>query len=215
MTLQTVTMNNQSNIINLNVTSTSPDYPGSTVDAGGTVTLNGNVFTAVSGLSPSSTTSIRRADIRQNNTGLTAATLFSSFFSVTPAQIISGATLVSTADQLNNVGGGTFYSSVPLTFTQQSTIGTSASPAIVLVNGNVAINNNTTMYGVLYVLNGTLSISNNTSVYGAVAAEQGITLNGNTTIILNTSVLNSLHQINNSTTLHYNDAFGGLQEIIP
>lgn len=218
MTANTLVMQNFSRITNFNVTSTSPDYPGSTIHAHSTITISGNANTAVSGLDPSSTSTLRRADIQQNDANLTSTNLFSSFFTKTPAQITSAAIQISSEAQIQNAPGGTYYSSGPLSLTNatnNSSIGTSANPVILIVNGNMSITQNHNIYGLIYVINGTLTIANNTFVYGAIAVENSITLSNNSTITLDQTITNNLHNTNNNTVLHYNDPFSGLQEIIP
>ena len=215
MAIGTVSMTGNANVTNLYVNSTSPHYAGSTINTSGTVSLVGSVSTIVNGLNPSSTTSSLKADIKQNNASLTQANLFRNYFTQTVAQIKSAATQIASESGITNVAGGTYYSNVPLTLAGNDNIGTLANPTILLVNGNLSIFGNTTVYGLIYVIGGTLSITGNATINGAVAAENGVSLVGNANIIFNTSVMNNAHQTNSNTTLHYNDALGGLQEIIP
>lgn len=203
MSAKNVSMTGNATIQNLSVSSTSLDYEGSTINAGGTVNLTGNVRTIVSGLNPSSTSHSINDDIKQNNSDITQSNLFMKFFTKTLDEIKSTATQVLSESNLANVGGGTYYVNNSLNLIGNDHIGTIANPALLIVNGNLSLVGNVTLNGLIYST-GTLSIIGNASITGAIAAENGISFVGNASLIFSDTVMNNAHQSNENTVLHYN-----------
>jgi hypothetical protein len=209
-----IAMSGNSTITNLSVSASSPDYAGSTINSGGTVTISGSGSTVVNGLNPSSTSSTPyNADISQNNGAITSSNLFSQFFSVPMSQIKTTATQVTDQSQLNNPSGTTYYSEGSLELSGNNDIGSSATPAILIVNGNLTINGNTTFYGLIYVT-GSFSMSGNTTITGAIAAVDATQMSGSTVVTFDANVLTNARNTNPNTILHFYEDPISFKEII-
>jgi Tfp pilus assembly protein PilX len=187
---------------NTTVTNTQTN---NTLEAGGSVAGNGN-FKTITGNGTSSTSGNYSADIQQNVTSLanTAnADLFSGYFGMTEAQYISKAAHTYTnasnyATTLNGLTGTTVYinqTSGSANFSGSATIGTPSSPVLIVIDGNLNISGNFTLYGFIFV-NGasstTTNLSGNITIIGGVATTDNVSASGNLNVTYNNAVLNGV-----------------------
>ena len=77
-------------------------------------------------------------------------------------------------------------------------IGSAAKPVILIVNGNLQLNNNVTIYGLVFVLNPTTDtqLDNNATINGAIASStRDINFYNNATLNYNSSILNAMPSV--------------------
>ena len=217
-------------VINPSVTTSSFNFPGSTVVSSGTVTIGGAATTQVSngsgGLAVSSSKTGLAGDVVQNYSGAAASGLFNVFFNATEAQVQATATTVistnitsSNFSTLNGHAGETVWLSGNINVNGGSvTIGTSSNPVMFIINGNVSLGGNSslTIYGVAYVT-GTIATSGGGSLtgYGQIASESTINMQGGGTVNFDSSVL-AILGLKEFTIIRYSgNAIGILQEVFP
>lgn len=217
------------NVTLKNNASVSNTLGATTILTGGTVVINNNAQTVLaSGVS--STSSSTKSDVVQNNSALAGTTdtglqttyagmAFASFsalagssYSGTGSQDYSSSVSGQTGKIIYINQGG---SSGTVTTSNGLTIGSAANPVIVVVNGNLSLGNNLTIYGNLYVT-GDINIGNNSTINGLVfgmgntTVSQNVTVNGavvsggTTTFAANNIVINY-----NPTVLGANNQIGG------
>jgi len=74
-------------------------------------------------------------------------------------------------------------------------IGSAAHPVLIVVNGNLSISGNATIYGFIYVIGGvTTGFLGNTAITGGVVSSDNMTITGNTTVVFSTTVLTNLQK---------------------
>jgi hypothetical protein len=119
----------------------------------------------------------------------TADQFFDMFFAVTKAQFMKVA---ENADQkLPNAAGATSPNGMSgviwvegnLTLNAGDVVGSPATPAVLVVNGDFSLSGGATVYGVIYVT-GTLHITGNPVIKGSVIGESNTTSGGGGTLKL-------------------------------
>ncbi|WAK02564.1 hypothetical protein [Methylobacter sp. YRD-M1] len=119
----------------------------------------------------------------------TADQFFDMFFAVTKTQFMKVA---ENADQkLPNAAGvtspngmsGVIWVEGNLTLNAGDVVGSPATPAVLVVNGDFSLNGGATVYGVIYVT-GTLHITGNPVIKGSVIGESNTTSGGGGTLKL-------------------------------
>jgi len=225
-----VTLQGSPAVINPSVTTSSFNFPGSTVVSSGTVSVGGAATTQVSngsgGLVVSSNKNGLAGDVVPNYSGASAGSLFNAFFNATKAQIQATATTVintnitaSNFSTLNGHTGETVWLNGNINTNGGSvTIGTSSNPVILIVNGSVSLGGNAslTVYGVAYVT-GTIGTTGGGSLngYGQIASEGAINMQGGGTVNFDSSVL-AILGLKEFTIIKYSgNAIGILQEVFP
>ncbi len=201
-------------ITNGSVTSSSANFPGSTIIAAGGVVLNGTAETQVSNgsgtLVNSSTSSALQADISQNNALANSATLWNQFFNQSKATVQASANQTYTSANINGATGQLIWAS-SLTLSGSTTIGSPTAPVILIVNGNINTSSNFTLYGFLYIT-GSAAFNAVTTINGALVMEGPLNTNGSVTINLSPSALNLASKLASTTFNTYSFVPTYLQE---
>jgi Tfp pilus assembly protein PilX len=191
---------------NTTVTNTNTN---NTIEAGSSVAGSGN-FKTVTSSGTNSTSGNFGSDITQNVASLantSDADLFSDYFGMTEAQFQSKAVHTynnssNYATTLNGLSGTTVWinqSSGSANFSGNATIGTPSSPVLIVVNGNLNISGNFTLYGFMFVLgasSATTNLSGNITINGGMATTDNISASGNFTLTYDPSVLNNVQTAN-------------------
>lgn len=249
VSLNNVTMSGTTSIVNPSVwgvppnPNPSPDYTGSTIITVGNVDMNGSVNTEVcgcgtpecllacqngTGLIPSSTASGKQPDVITNYSGISSTDLFSKFFSISKAQMLSYVQTPQPTTQyfanlsgiapLNGIVGKTIWvsGSIKDSGNISVSVGTPAQPVILIIDGDFTLTGSTRLavYGLLYVTGdfkgaGTGSLLGN----GIVASEKAMALSGNALIVSDTSVVSKLGDINPFMEVTYVGNAANRQEI--
>lgn len=179
-----------------------------TILAGGAVTLSGSSSTVVNGTG-SSPGNIR-SDIQANNTTLANESqdnFFATLFGATPTIIENNVNTLYTANtdsnysaSLNGVTGSSIWieqTSGATTINGNTTIGSTAAPVLLIIDGNLNLKGNLTFYGFIFVLGTTTTdVLGNVTIYGGIAAGGNANITGSTNIIYNSSVLSTLKNEN-------------------
>jgi Tfp pilus assembly protein PilX len=222
-----ITMTGNSSITNSSVTTSSSNYLGSNITSSGSVSLNGSSSTYVSNGSGGTVVSSDShvglsGDIQQNVTAFNAANLFTFVFGQSKTTVKSNA---NTSYNSGNLDGATFASAGnkviwiegDLNLNSNLTVGTSASPVILVVNGNLSTQGGITINGLLYVI-GNLDMRGNSTINGFVGIEGNTTSNsGNSSVNYDSGIISSLlTQSNNITSTNkYVQPPAWLQEVLP
>jgi len=223
-----ITIQGNSSINNSSVTSSSSNYPGSNIVSAGNVVLKGSAITTISdgsgGNTPSSDKNTTNPDVQENSTAFSTSNLFTTIFNgQSKATVKSNAnTSYNNASSLNgatfaSAGNKVIWVNSPLSISNTITIGSTTSPVMVVVNGDVNVTGGVTIYGLLYV-SGNFTMNGNVVING-IAAIEGATskTTGTSSINYDTSVLaNLLTQSNSMTpTYKYILPITSLQEVLP
>ncbi|HEV2614608.1 MAG TPA: hypothetical protein VGV92_07865 [Gammaproteobacteria bacterium] len=205
-------------VANPSVNLGGPGYPGSNILINGTLNTTGNSWqTTVAGGTNSSSGSLGvNPDIQQNTSAFNSANLFSQYFNVTPTQMrasaISNGTFHAAGSSINGLHGQVIWYDGDLTLGGGSTVGTAASPVLLIVNGNLSLKGNDRVTGFVFVLGTSDAASGTPDVTGAIAGIGDISLKGNPTVTLDQSVLTLVNQISGGTNVKYSNNAVILQE---
>lgn len=198
-------LGNSATIVNSSVTSTSPNFSGSTILCAAGVVINGTGQTQVSngagGLVTSSNSSLINADISQNNAQASSATLWNNYFTQSKATVQASANQTYNSSNINGVTG-TLIWTTDLTLSSSTTIGSAASPVILIVNGNLNTSSILNIYGFLYVI-GSTALNGTTTINGGIALENVLNTNGPTTVNFNSGILNLASSLTNTEKTTY------------
>lgn len=178
----------------------------STINSGAAINISNNAATVLaSGIS--STSSHLDSDVQQNNaalSGLSQADFFATYLSTSLSTFQNVATLSFTnssdttySSDINGVTGASIsinQTSGIATIDGLTTVGTAASPVVIVVNGNLEINNSAVIYGLVIVINGTLKITNNAPFTGGILATNSVQLINNANIAYSSAVLTAAQQ---------------------
>lgn len=185
---------------NVNVTNLSAVH---TIDAASTISLNGlSRTTTTSGVSASG------SDLHPNQNSLqtmTANDFMANYFGTSLTNAIKGQVAHSYSNNsstnygstLNGMTGTTIWinqSNNSTATIDNSTIGTVASPVLIIVNGNLNMTGTTTIYGFVFA-SGTLGVNSGGGIFtlvGGVASGGNVNMQGNVNIIYNSAVLTTL-----------------------
>jgi hypothetical protein len=187
---------------NTTVTNTNTN---NTIEAGSSVAGSGN-FKTVTSSGTSSTSGNFGSDITQNVASLANTSfgdLFSDYFGMTEAQFQSKAVNTYTnnsnyATALNGMTGTTVWinqTSGSANFSGSTTIGSATNPVLIVIDGNLNISGNFTLYGFIFVLgasSATTNLSGNITIIGGMATTDNINASGNFTLTYNPSVLSNV-----------------------
>lgn len=177
-----------------------------TVASGGNTSLGGSATTVTSG-GTSSTASVMKSDIQQNVSSISSqsdADFFSTYFGLSQATVKSNAnyTYSNVGDYSATLSGKT--GSViwidqtdgnQATISGNVTIGSAASPNIIIVNGSLKLSGSAIIYGLVYVIGGETTdstVTGNTAINGALISSFNLDLKGSTAITYNSTILNSI-----------------------
>lgn len=148
------------------------------------------------------------ADVQQNDAGLSnssSSAFFANFFGASKDAVDSSTDVYISANgnqnhssQLNNVQGKTIWieqSAGKASINGTTTIGSANNPVILIVNGELQINGNTTIYGLVYAGNADVKVNGNFDIHGMLIAETNLDASGNFGVQYDTTVLNNLNQL--------------------
>ena len=207
---------NNLNLLTITATGTSDDGTSTRIitqqvmSEGGTSSLpsavtgqsnfnaSGNTkITGTSGLhtggSVSTTGTSSISSITQNDATLAnipAATLFTDTFGISESTMQTQSTFYTTSAGVNfNALSGQVWINSNVALSGTHTIGSLTAPVLLIVNGNLAISGNTTIYGVIYVM-GTTADSGNFTLNGALMSEGTISMSGVSTVNYNATIVN-------------------------
>ncbi len=221
-----VSLAGNASIQNSSVTSSSSNFAGSTVVSSSNVVFNGSASTQVSdgsgGLVVSSSSKGGvNADVQQNSSSFNSSNLFTSFFGQSKATVKANSNQTYTNSKLK---GATFQSagkkviwlSSGLNYSGNMTIGSAASPVIIVADSNVNVSGTLTIYGLLYVTQG-MNLSGNVNIIGMSGVEGAVNTSGNVTISNNATVMNNLLSQSSliTATYKYVAPVASTQELLP
>jgi hypothetical protein len=209
--LGTVTLSNNTFIINGLSLTTLPNFSGSTIIAGSTVTFNNNAATEIGngsgGLVVSSRSGVWGGDAMRNQSSvITSSNLFPEVFGASKATVQAMANTSYNSSNINGVTGATaplIWVSGNLTLTASTvTIGSAVYPVILIVNGNASFSRTNTIYGYVYVIGTITSSSTGTlNVYGGMAAESTVILRGTTNVTYDANILALTQSLNSGLSI--------------
>lgn len=168
---------------------------GTTIVSGGTVDIKNNAQTVLSS-GVSSTASLTKSDVVENNSSLsgmtdTALQTLYTGMALTSFQSLAASSYTGTGsgDYTSAVSGQTgkiIYinqggSSGTITTGNNLTVGSATSPVIIVVIGNISLGNGLTIYGNIYAT-GNIDVGNNSTVNGLIFATGNLTLSQNSTV---------------------------------
>lgn len=165
-----------------------------TIKAGSTISYQGSASsTSTTGSSDKNTVG---PDISANDatlSGMSSATFFQTFFGTTAANIKNSVTnyyVSGSVPSLDGVTNSSIWIEGDYSQTGNTDIGTATGPVLLIVNGNLSLGGNVTIYGFVFV-NGTMSSQSGTpDIIGGFATAGNLSLKGNPDISYNSSVLN-------------------------
>jgi hypothetical protein len=176
----------------------------STVVSASAMTLNGNAKTITS-TGTSSTPGNIQSDVEQNNailSDMSVDDLFSAYFGAPMAQIkstmghvYSSAGSTNYSSILSGMTGTTIWIDQPsgsATLSGNTTIGSADNPVLIIVNGDLDISGNTTIYGFIFVAGSTAAttdITGNFNLTGGLATADSLNISGNVNVIYDSSAL--------------------------
>lgn len=184
-------------------------FNSSTIMSGGAVAFSGSSQTTLTSGKSSSSSSIK-SDVQANNTALSNLSLtdfFATYFGSTSTQIQnkmahtysnSGSTNYSST--LNGMTGTTIWidqTGGTATINGSTTIGSAANPVLLIVNGNLALSGNLTIYGYIFTFgtNTIDSITGNVNITGALVTAGELNITGSTVLSYNPSVITNLQNL--------------------
>lgn len=189
-------------------------HSSQTVTSGSTVGLSGSASTILnSGVS--STAGSIQSDIIQNDAGissLSSSDFFGSFFGMAP-DLLKGsvANYYSNSSNTNYQGtlAGMTGTSIWIDQTGgtaslngNATIGTAANPVLLIVNGDLTVSGNVTIYGYVFILgNATTDFTGNLTIVGSVGTTGNLNATGSIQVVYSPTTLDNLQ--NNSSMRYY------------
>lgn len=182
-----------------------------TIKSGGNTTLTGSATTVLS-TGTSSTASSMGSDIQQNITSLantSSSDFVSSYFGITPLAAKSKANyyfsnLGDYSSVLNGITGAIIWidQTSGTAFIHNSIqVGTTSSPVILFVNGNLSMYGSVTVTGLVVLLGtSTSTLSQGANVNGSILSFGSLSLTGSNQVNYNNSVISTLQ---NSLNTYY------------
>jgi Tfp pilus assembly protein PilX len=180
-----------------------------TIQSGGSTTLTSSAKTVLS-TGTSSNASFIGSDIQQNLAPLAATSstnLVASYFGLTPSAAKTKANYVfsnlgnyNTA--LNGLTGTTIWidqTSGYANIYSNTQVGTVAAPVLLFMNGNLVLQNQAMVVGMIVLLgNSTSVIADQAQVIGSIISINNVILTDNSFVNFNNNVLNALQNVTNT-----------------
>ncbi|MDR3491227.1 MAG: hypothetical protein P4M12_04185 [Gammaproteobacteria bacterium] len=168
-----------------------------TIVSGGSLTMSGNASTETA--SGGSSAGHIRSDIQQNVASIAAMTstqFFAQYFAAGSGAVKNAVDTVYTSNYsaANGSSGTSIWIDQAASFAGNTTIGTSSNPVLLIVNGNLNVSGNLTVYGFVYVI-GNIAISGNAEINGALTGTGTLSTSGNGEIIFNNNDLTQVQQL--------------------
>ena len=203
-----LTVRNTLNLNNQAVRIVNADVPtrGITIDAGGTVSNSGNAqLSSVPGTPGSASVLASDPSLAELVNG---DRMFVSLFGMdrdTYRSQPAAVQVTCSADCGTDIGiavarnpGRVIWVQGPATISSAQVWGTEADPVMLVVQGDLSVQANLQLFGVLYLHGGggsnawTTTVGS-TSIFGAVVAEGNLSVNGAPTLVFNPSVLRTIN----------------------
>lgn len=181
----------------------------STIESGGGVTFNGNSQTVLSS-GTSSNSSSTKSDVQQNVSSINNmsqsdffATYFGNQSSVVQsnmAHVYTNSTNTNYSSTLNGMNGTSIWinqTGGTASISGSTTIGTSASPVLLIINGSANISGNVVINGFVFIIGpatATTDISGNVAITGGIVSTDNFNISGNTSIAYNPNVISALQK---------------------
>lgn len=180
-----------------------------TVELGGAVSITGNGNTQLSS-GQSSTAGNIKSDVQQNVNSISSMTqsdFFATYFGTSATTVQNNIAhtytnnsstnysstlngMTGTSVWINQTGGTASISGT-------TTIGSAASPVLLIVDGSLNISGNVTIYGFVFIIGpatATTDISGNVGITGGLVTTDNFNMSGNTVLTYNSSVLSALQK---------------------
>lgn len=182
-----------------------------TIRSGSAVTFSGSAHTVTqTGGSDRNSVGLDVQPALSAISNLTTTQMFSSYFT---NSLTSGSTTYSYEESsnrnysttLNGMTGSSIWinqkNGTTATLNGTITIGSPSAPVLLVVQGNLEILGNVTIYGMVYVINSQefslneeVEAQGNSQIIGGLVVTGGLAASGNSQVTFNSSVLNNLQQ---------------------
>jgi len=188
-------------------------FTNKTVTSGASIGLNGSASTILNS-GTSSTAGSLQSDITQNNGSIasqSATDFFGSYFGLSPSTVKGAvqhyyanstdtnyratlAGMTNTSIWIDQTGG-------TASLNGNTTIGSAANPVMLVVNGNLRVSGNVTIYGYVFILgNSTTDFTGNLTIVGSVGTTGQLNATGSIQVVYSPSTLTNLQ---NSSSMRY------------
>jgi hypothetical protein len=184
------------------VTSSSSTFTGANLITSGSVILNGSSITEINsttGIVTSSSSGNIKGDVWESVSSINSSNLFGYYFNKSSTQVMSDSNQTYTASNINGVTGKMIWTS-DISLNSGTVIGSAASPVILIVNGNLGMQTNNVIYGLVFVFQG-LSMNNNSSIIGAAASVGTVNISATSSVTYNASVLANASKISSDANI--------------
>lgn len=209
---------------NPSVTLNGPGFPASNIITTQTVQWTGsNAQTQTAGGVKASSRDSELLDIQENTTLFNSSNYFSQYFNQTQSQVRSAAitngNFYAGGSNILGLTGRVIWYDGNLSLTADNTIGTTASPVLLIVNGNLTMRGHANITGFVFVTGSTDIAggggSDNPEIAGSLATAGDVLIAGNAIVTLDQDVLNSVNNISGNMNTTYSNNAVTLQEIFP
>ncbi len=168
-----------------------------TVITGSSLSMSGNADTntATGGSNAGHTGSDVQTNVA-SVASMNSAAFFAQYFAGGSAALKNSANYYYTSNyaNANGITGASIWVDQSASYGGNTTIGSSLSPVVLIVNGNLSVSGNFTVYGFVYVI-GNFTSSGNAVVNGSLAVTGTMTGSGNDQTNFNSTILNTLKQL--------------------
>lgn len=186
-----------------------------TIESASSVSLSGSSKTVVNG-DTSSTSGNIQSDVQQdlsNLSNLSQSDFFSTYFGSTTSNVqnnvahyYSNNSSTNYSDALSNMTGTSIWidqTAGTATISGATTIGTADNPVLLIVNGNLSLSGNVTIYGFVFVIgtNDITSLTGNVNIIGGIGTTDTLNMAGSIQLTYDSSVISNLQQ--QSSLLYY------------
>jgi len=217
-----ISLKGNSSVINTSVTGSSANFKGSTIVAGGAVSINGSANTKISdgsggevASSVSGRNGIKGDIIYSGNydiSNINFSSLWDYYFTLPKSTLESTVAYIPssrfTGTVVPNQGAGNVIWTSNPNLHGNVTVGSPSNPVILIIEGNLNASGNVKIYGFVYItgaisLNGTVMIKGSVAIAGAVNLNDGSCSKGTNSIIFDSGILTQLGLMNSGTSTHY------------
>jgi Tfp pilus assembly protein PilX len=181
-------------------------FNNTTIQSALGVSISGSAQTNLAS-GKSSTAGNIKSDIQQNVTSLqntTQTDLFATYFGTATSNIqnnvnqyYSNSGNTNYSNLLNGMTGKSIWINQiggTATINGNTTIGSSANPVLLIVNGNLSMSGNATIYGLIFIIgtSGIDTLTGNININGALITSDNLSMSGSSNLNFDPTVLNNL-----------------------
>jgi Tfp pilus assembly protein PilX len=180
----------------------------STIESASSVHFTGNAQTLITGGAVGSNSANTNSDVQQSNATIAAmanTTFFQTFFGASEAAVqatVQHSYTNSSSTDYSSILNGMTGTSIWITQTSgnalignNTVIGSTANPVLLIVNGSLTMSGNAIIYGIIYVIGGiSANLSGNSTINGGIISTGAMSLAGNTRINFNTAILSAVQR---------------------